>query len=341
MLGHLANWFFRVIAAQYGRAATFFRQLLDRLGRTTLFASWPLANWPLTKSAPPRSHVCPRKLKYHRRPGPWRRSLLPALPDQAFAIPTTVPHGEVYYLSKGEFVGAGATSFVDRLPSGDIIKYPKPNPYCPEKENVCRQQMQTEAEAYRRIGNSARVPKLMAWDASACSLVLQHLANGNLQSYLERHGETVTSDQRRLWIRHAAEALAAVHSASIIHCDVTPRNFMLDRALDLYIADFAGSSVSGSPATITTSPRFQRPGWRWEPAYADDLFALGSVLYYIETGSEPYPDTREEEVQARFKAADFPDVSALSCGSIIHRCWAGTWDNAQQITVSAPEPGYS
>lgn len=218
---------------------------------------------------------------------------------------------------------------MDRLPSGDIIKYPKLNPYCPEKENTCRQEMRTEAEAYRRIGNNARVPRLISWDASACSLVIEYLVNGSLQSYLGDHNKTVTSEQRRLWMRHAAEALVAVHSADIIHCDVTPRNFMLNEALELHIADFAGSSVSGSRPTITTSPRFQRPGWDWKPTHADDLFALGSVFYYIQTGHEPCPDITEEEVHDRFTAEIFPEVSMLRCGSIIRRCWAGSWDDAQ------------
>lgn len=264
-------------------------------------------------------------------PGSWRRNLLPALPDHAFVIPATIPYGEIYFFTKGEYIGQGATSFVDRLPSGDIIKYPKPNPYCPEKENTCRQQMRTEAEAYQRISKTARIPRLISWDADACSLVVEYLANGNLQSYMDRFNGTVTSEQKHLWMIHAAEALAALHSAEIIHCDVTPRNFMLNEALELHIADFAGASVSGSCPTITTSARFQRPGWDWKPTYADDIFALGSVFFYIQTGHEPYYDKTEEEVHDRFRVEDFPDVSMLRCGSIIHRCWAGSWDDAQQI----------
>ncbi|TQV90487.1 Protein kinase-like domain [Cordyceps javanica] len=316
MTGYFVDWLWRTIVTQCEKVVSLLRRLLDSLRPTT---------------TAPRPHICPQTLKYHRRPGSWRRELLPALPDHAFVIPATIPYGEIYFFTKGEYVGQGATSFVDRLPSGDIIKYPKPNPYCPVKANTCRQQMRTEAEAYRRIGNNARVPRLIDWDASACYLVIQYLENGNLQSYLDDHNETITSEQRHLWMRHAAEALVAVHSADIIHCDVTPRNFMLNETLELHIVDFAGSSVSGSRPTITTSPRFQRPGWDWKPTRADDLFALGSVFYYIQTGHEPYSDITEEEAHDRFAADIFPDVSTLRCGSIIHQCWAGRWDDAQQI----------
>ena len=129
----------------------------------------------------------------------------------------------------------------------------------------------------------------------------------------------------------AAEALAAVHASNVIHCDVTPRNFMLNDALELHIADFAGSSLSGSRPTIDASPRYRRPGRSQMPTYADDLFALGSVLYYIQTGHEPYHDIAENEAQDRFKAGIFPETTTLSCGSIIQQCWTGEWDNAQQI----------
>ncbi|OAQ95945.1 hypothetical protein LLEC1_01464 [Akanthomyces lecanii] len=225
----------------------------------------------------------------------------------------------IYVITKGDYVGTGATSFVDRLVSGHVIKYPKPNPYCPEKEDRCRLQMEVEAEAYKRISDNARVPRLVDWNAASCCLVLEYLAKGSLASYLQNHDQT-TAQQRHAWMTQATEALAAVHAAEIIHCDVTPRNFMLNDALELHIADFAGSSVSGSRPTIDASPRYQRPGRGPLPQYADDLFALGSVLYYIQTGHEPYHDVNEDEAQDCFKAGAFPKTAALSCGSIIHSC---------------------
>lgn len=192
--------------------------------------------------------------------------------------------------------------------------------------------MEVEAAAYKRIGSHARVPKFIEWNASSCCLVLEYFQNGDLRSYLGRESQHVTAGQREIWMVQAAEALAAVHAADIIHCDVTPRNFMLNESLDLYIADFAGSSIAGSRPTVTTGPRFQRPGWRqWEPNYLEDIFALGSVLYFIQTGHEPYDDIGDDEVQDRFEAAEFPDVSSLRYGNIIHSCWVGDFNNAQEV----------
>ncbi|GAB0131571.1 hypothetical protein EsDP_00000035 [Epichloe bromicola] len=214
-----------------------------------------------------------------------------------------------------------------------IVKYPKPNSYCPHEEDRCRQEITTEAAAYQRIGNSDRTPAFISWDAESHSLVLEYLKNGDLQSYMRRHGTSVTAKRRLQWTLQAAEALVVVHEADIIHCDVTPRNFMLDETLELRIADFAGSSISGSLPTITTSPRFQRPGWSWKrkPEIRDDIFALGSMLFFILTGHEPYDDLAEDEVEKRFQKGDFPDVTFLSCGSIITGCWTGSFKTASRV----------
>lgn len=146
----------------------------------------------------------------------------------------------------------------------------------------------------------------------------------------------IPAEVRQRWTLQAAAALRALHAADIIHCDVMPRNFLLNATLDLHIADFAGSSVAGSIPTIAAGPRFLPPGWSWQrPAErTDDIFALGSVIYFIMVGEEPYADLLEEEVEKLFREAVFPDVSHLACGAVIRGCWGGTLETAEQVVDS-------
>lgn len=44
--------------------------------------------------------------------------------------------------------------------------------------------MRNESEVYRRIGVSPYIPKFIGWDAEDCSLVLEHLEKGELDSYV-------------------------------------------------------------------------------------------------------------------------------------------------------------
>jgi serine/threonine protein kinase len=212
------------------------------------------------------------------------------------------------------------------------VKYPKSNPYSPKEEEDHRRDMRIEAEIYRRIGDCPYFPKLIDWDPESCCLTLEYLEKGDLAMYMKETARIPAEIQQR-WTLQAAAALSALHAADVIHCDVTPRNFILNAALDLHIADFAGSSVAGSIPTIAAGPRFRRPGWSWHlPAEkTNDIFALGSVIYFIMVGEEPHADLLEEDVEKLFREAVFPDVSHLVCGPVIRGCWDGTLDTAERV----------
>lgn len=195
--------------------------------------------------------------------------------------------------------------------------------------------MRVEAEIYRRIGSCVHIPRLIDWDPESCCLTLEYLEKGDLGTYMNQTTQ-IPADIRQRWTLQAAAALGALHTVDIIHCDVTPRNFMLNSTLDLHIADFAGSSIDGSAPTTVAGPRFQPPGWSWHRKVekADDIFALGSLVYFIMVGSEPYAELLEEEVEKLFGERIFPKVSHLVCGAVIQDCWDGTLNTAEQAINS-------
>lgn len=110
----------------------------------------------------------------------------------------------------------------------------------------------------------------------------------------------------------------------MIHCDVKPDNFLLDENLDLKVCDFAGSSLQGSRALVCSSTRFWRPTLPKTPCDAqDDIFGLGSTIYMILTGKEPFGDLESDEVEMRFSAAEFPDTVGLLFDDVMQACWRG------------------
>lgn len=220
---------------------------------------------------------------------------------------------------KGDFIALGSTSFVERLPSGDIIKTAWPGS---DRAAERRRELATEARIYDRLGEHPRIVKKKAWDPDECTLTLEYMPNGTLKDYLESHAD-VSPNQRCQWITQAAEGIRLLHRSSIIHCDIGPHNFLLDEHLNLKIADFAGSSLDHSPTNNT------RPGVRYTPPLASwkvpttqfDIFGLGSTMYYILTGKAPFHEFQSEEVERRYSAHDFPDLAGMPCAEIIQKCW--------------------
>ncbi|OAQ96525.1 hypothetical protein LLEC1_06851 [Akanthomyces lecanii] len=263
----------------------------------------------------------PLSLEYIPVYGEWERKRYPNWPDARFQIPTTKEHaGQVYYLRKGDLV-----------------------------ERMNREAMAREAKVYQRLSSGdgsdmPTIPKFLGWDAESCTLTLEHQSNGDLATYLRDNDAALGLglETRVKWATQAARALASLHDKQVIHADVAPRNFLLNSSLDLCICDFAGSIFPGGPVeTGAPGSRYQAGPWgmAYVPTKADDLFALGSVLYLIMTGNEPYIDLTDMEVERRFQAAEFPETVSLQYGSVIDDCWHGRLTTAQAVVQALN--GYS
>jgi serine/threonine protein kinase len=174
---------------------------------------------------------------------------------------------------------------------------------------------------------------MIDWNPDDCSLTMEYISNGCLKDYLRAHNDEISMLQRLQWIQETAEGLQLLHSANIIHCDVEPKNFLLDADLGLRIADFSGSSLDGLQASACAGTRFEPPSfdWRCAPTVKDDLFSFGSTIYTIITGQYPFQELPSDEVVERYKAHEFADVTAITCGEIINRCWHCQVESAQEI----------
>ncbi|KAF2456014.1 kinase-like domain-containing protein [Lineolata rhizophorae] len=229
---------------------------------------------------------------------------------------------------KGDLIGWGTTGIVQRTSTGVVIK----TPWKGERADECRKDMATEARIYQRLGHHSRLARMIDWDPEQCTLTLEDIPNGSLRDYLVNH-ESTSLSQRLVWAMQAAEGVQLLHSANVIHCDVGPRNFLVGADLSLRIADFSGSSLQGSQASACPGTRFARPDfdWRSPPKVEDDLFSLGSTIYTLITGQAPFRELDSDEVETRYAARSFPDVSDRPCGHVIEGCWTGNISSAQEV----------
>lgn len=186
----------------------------------------------------------------------------------------------------------------------------------------------TEARIYKTLGSHPRIIACFGIDERG--LKLEYAPKGTVRDLLRNStcNEAIPRQDRLKYSRQAAEAVAYIHTRNVIHCDISTRNFLLDENLDLKLSDFQGVSVepdgriiNGYAVEIVKSylPRPQN-----HSDIKSDLFALGTAIYEIMTGHEPFPeldeDIDEEEIERRYKEGSFPSVNGVLRGHIIRKC---------------------
>jgi len=233
---------------------------------------------------------------------------------------------------KGQFVAIGSTSFVELLPSGDIIKTPMAGDGL-DKDR--RNEIDVEARIYQRLGEHPRLVKMKGWDPNSHIMVLEYMPNGTLEAYISSFHWHIKSVQRLRWISQTLESIQLLHSRGIIHCDIGPHNILLDAEMNLKITDFSGSSLDGSRAMICPKTRYTAPDPNWNPGQLptveEDIFSLGSTIYFIIMGSSPFNGLPDEVVERKFLDGQFPNLTGVPCADIIRMCWQRKATSVQRI----------
>jgi len=237
-------------------------------------------------------------------------------------------HFTVPYINDS-VVSGGTTGIVQLLPCRHVRKAPFPDDQTTRR--ISLRDLKREAEIYQRLPHQKGILRMIDYSPDH-GVVLEFMEHGHLAGYLKKYARQISLRQRLIWASEASGLVYLLHTHGVIHCDIKPRNFLLDPMLRLCIIDFAGSSLDGSAASCMQSPRFCLPQHvDDDPTVQMDLFALGSTLYQIMTGEEPYPDISEEVVIERFSRYEFPSLLDIDCGDAINRCWRGECVSAQEI----------
>lgn len=232
--------------------------------------------------------------------------------------------------SRRDVISGGSTGLIYLLPSGYVRKAAYPD--ITRKQSL--RDIEHEHKIYQRLPRHDRLLRMMNYSVED-GLILEYMPNGNLRDYVQDKAANLTLHQRLQWACDAAEALHLLHSHNIIHCDVKPENYLLDFGLRLRIIDFSGSSIDGSYFSAVEGARFCLPRpWEAPSTIVTDVFTLGSTIYEIMTGTQPYAEHTDEEVEALFKRGIFPEVDSIPCGELIRKCWHSQVHSAEEVRVS-------
>jgi len=153
---------------------------------------------------------------------------------------------------------------------------------------------------------------------------------------------------------HVGSALAYLHENNIVHQDIKPNNFLIDRQGNFYLADLGLSlsvrntikkftqskSTSNSYVSGLTPPQYRAPelyerNKESQPIKATDIWAFGASLYELCTGDEPFG---EFGGLTQFKTPESPTLPqgySVQLDRIIKKCLSKeTWDRPKAHEIA-------
>jgi serine/threonine protein kinase len=158
-------------------------------------------------------------------------------------------------------------------------------------------------------------------------LCFEYYPLGSLRSYYETLRPRLPYLRERMrWCHQTVDAVAYIHSKSVIHNDISARNVLLSSSMDVKICDFEFSNMDGETLIGGGETRYcrGRPLSEFESCVMDDLFGIESLFYEILIGYRPYDTEDSSETRKRSERRLFPsteEVRPESYGRIINRCW--------------------
>ena len=142
------------------------------------------------------------------------------------------------------------------------------------------------------------IPKALAINESKTGpcLVLEYIEGKSLRAILQHHAP-LSPEESLDFISQLAEALVYLHSHGVYHRDLKPENILVDSTGKVHIVDFGIALLQGARrvtwrnlSDALGTPDYMAPeqvqGKRGDAR--TDLYALGIILYEMQTGAVPF-----------------------------------------------------
>lgn len=160
------------------------------------------------------------------------------------------------------------------------------------KDQVFLERFQREAQALAMLQHPNIVRCYGLGEASGLAFLLMDFIDGlTLDKEILLHKNGMRPEQILEVLRPVCAALFYAHKLGMVHCDIKPANIMLHRNGTVYLTDFGIAQLSDSSARGPSSagtPAYMAPEQiaGGEPTPANDIYALGVVLFELLTGGK-------------------------------------------------------
>ena len=180
-------------------------------------------------------------------------------------------------------------------------------------DNWAKRQLIKEAQAVAMLDHPNICPVYGVEEADDRSFIVMQYIEGQTLSELIR-AESLGADQVLTLAQQIVSALAEAHAHGIIHRDIKPKNIMVTRGGQAKVLDFglaktiqqkkafedateSISQLSKAGLLVGTVAYMSPEQLRGEKLdYRSDIFSLGTVLYEMACGENPYAHETNAEV---------------------------------------------
>ncbi|MEE2830505.1 MAG: serine/threonine-protein kinase, partial [Myxococcota bacterium] len=218
------------------------------------------------------------------------------------------------------------------------------------EKNRTRFAREAKAIESLRHQNILRIFDYSGPDSDRCFIVTELIHGPTLRQLLDEVG-AMMAEPAALVAHDLCRALQIAHGKRIIHRDLKPENIMLTldgevKLMDFGIARLADDIQVTMTGALVGSPAYMSPEQATsQPVdHRSDIFALGTVLYRMVTGSLPFQGSNPSIVLKNIIEGTFDDpldrVPSLSpqLAAIIGRCLAleptERFETAEELRVA-------
>lgn len=136
---------------------------------------------------------------------------------------------------------------------------------------------------------------------------------------------------RLRWALNIASALAFLHSKNIIFEGLSPNTIHLRSDLSAALVDLDVAAYREQTGTSGIADGYRSPDWLEEPfpeqpetwlKPSQDIYAFGSLLYYLLLEEDPDPWDDEE---------DMPELEENDLDEIIRKCWVREFGSMDEV----------
>ncbi|WP_197231498.1 serine/threonine-protein kinase [Novipirellula artificiosorum] len=147
-------------------------------------------------------------------------------------------------------------------------------------------------------------------------VVMEYVAGKNLRQVLDESPNGLTEPEVRRWFTAIAAGVDHLHGAGLVHRDLKPGNVFDDLGIvkvgDYGLSKFISASHRGGHTESVGTFHYMAPEiGRGEYGREIDIYALGIVLYELQTGTVPFDGESCHEIIVKHMTAS-PDLSRIA-----------------------------